>query len=135
MNLKRKLAALVAGVSLFAQSAVTAFAAEGNNGGNNVEDPSNSPANLILIILYVVVLIAMFYFLIIRPQKKRKKEEENMRNNIIVGADVVTIGGICGKIVQIKDDTLTIQTSIDNTLVEFKNWAVREIVAPVSDEK
>ncbi|MBO5417654.1 MAG: preprotein translocase subunit YajC [Clostridia bacterium] len=88
-----------------------------------------------MLLVYVVLIGAMFYFLIFRPQKKRKKEEEEMKNSIVLGVDVVTIGGICGKIINIKDDTITIQSSIDNTLIEFKSWAIREIQKPVSDEE
>ncbi len=96
------------------------------------EDPANAlswfqkiPA-WVLIVVYVVILGAMFYFLIIRPQRKRRKEEEEMKNSITLGQEVVTIGGIVGTIVNIKDDNITIQTSIDNSLVEVKNWAIRE---------
>jgi len=80
-----------------------------------------------IIIVYVVVLGGMFYFLIIRPNKKRKKEEEELKNSMCLGQDIVTIGGICGKIVSIKDDQITIQTSIDNTMIEVKNWAIKEV--------
>ena len=80
------------------------------------------------------VIILIFYFLIIRPQRKRKKEEEEMKNSICLGQDVVTIGGICGKIVNIKDDNITIQTSIDNTLIEFKSWAIREVKKEETDD-
>ena len=79
------------------------------------------------IILYVVFIVAIGYFLIFRPNKKRKKQEEKLRSSLMLGDQVVTIGGICGTIVNIKDDLITIESSIDKTLIEFKNWAIREI--------
>ena len=47
----------------------------------------------------LILLIVAMYFLLIRPQKKREKEVNNMRANLHVGDEIVTIGGICGKIV------------------------------------
>ena len=56
----------------------------------------------------LILLIVIMYFLLIRPQKKKEKAVTAMRNSIKVGDEVVTIGGICGKIVKTKDETLTI---------------------------
>ncbi|HHX71370.1 MAG TPA: preprotein translocase subunit YajC [Clostridiales bacterium] len=56
----------------------------------------------------LALLFAIFYFLIIRPQKKREKQMSELRNSLEVGDEIVTIGGICGKIVNVKDDTITI---------------------------
>ena len=81
----------------------------------------------VLIIIYVVILGAMFYFLILRPQRKRKKEEAEMKSSMTLGQEIVTIGGIVGTIVNIKDDNITIQTSLDNSLVEVKSWAIRVV--------
>ena len=50
-----------------------------------------------------------------------------MRNNIAVGDQIVTIGGICGKVIQTKDDTLIIQVGADKTKMEMKRWAVSTI--------
>ena len=79
------------------------------------------------LLIYIAVFALIIYFLIIRPNKKRKKEEEEMKNNIVLGVEVTTIGGIVGHVVNIKDDNITIETSMDKTLMEFKNWAIREV--------
>ena len=143
MKFKTKVIAIITIVALlvtqsclfaFAESAApTAVATAGANGQG--QNPGCGSQQIIMLLVYVVLIGAMFYFLIFRPQKKRKKEEEEMKNSIVLGVDVVTIGGICGKIINIKDDTITIQSSIDNTLIEFKSWAIREIKKPVSDEE
>ena len=106
--------------------AINAFAEDGAGAGA-APQPVAKGSSWIVIAIYVVLLALMFYFLIIKPNKKRKKEEAEMKNSLCLGVEVVTIGGICGKIVNIKDDEITIQTSIDNTLITFKNWAIREI--------
>ena len=76
----------------------------------------------------LVLLIVIMYFLLIRPQKKREKAVTAMRNSIKVGDEVVTIGGICGKIVKTKDETLTIQVGADKTKFEVMRWAISKVV-------
>ena len=76
----------------------------------------------------LVLLIVIMYFLLIRPQKKREKEVNAMRNAIKVGDEVITIGGICGKIVKTKDETLTIQVGADKVKFEIMRWAVSKVV-------
>lgn len=80
--------------------------------------------------LYFVVMIAVFYFLLIRPQKKREKEAKMMLESLMVGDKIVTIGGIYGKITQIKDDALIIETGALGNLssVKISRSAVKEIV-------
>ena len=51
-------------------------------------------------IVMLVVIFAAFYFFLIRPQKKKDKQVQDMRNGLQVGDEIVTIGGICGKIVK-----------------------------------
>ena len=59
-------------------------------------------------ILMLVVMFAALYFLMIRPQKKQEKQVNDMRNNLQVGDEITTIGGVIGKIVSIKEETITI---------------------------
>ncbi|MBE7056994.1 MAG: preprotein translocase subunit YajC [Ruminococcaceae bacterium] len=88
----------------------------------------------IWIIIYGA-MFALFYFLLIRPQKKKQKAEEELRNNIMMGDEITTIGGIVGRVVSIKDDDITIESSIDRTLIQFKKWAVRDIKKLVTDDE
>ena len=76
----------------------------------------------------LILLIVIMYFLLIRPQKKREKAVNEMRNSIKVGDEIVTIGGICGKIVKTKDEVLTIQVGADKTKFEIMRWAVSKVV-------
>jgi len=75
----------------------------------------------------IVVLFAIMYFLLIRPQKKQEKEIRDMRANLKVGDDIVTIGGICGKIVRVKENRLTIQVGADKTKFDIEKWGVSRI--------
>lgn len=61
----------------------------------------------------LILMIVIFYFLLIRPQKKRDKEVQKMRENIEIADEIVTIGGIIGRVVSIKDDTVVIETASD----------------------
>ncbi len=120
---------LVFGISTFlmtAFGAIAAFAAEADATANTTAKQTALPS-WVVIIVYVVLLGALFYFLIFRPQKKRQKEEQELKSSLCLGQQITTIGGIVGTIVNIKDDEITVQTSIDNTLITFKNWAIREV--------
>ena len=75
-------------------------------------------------ILMLVAMLGIFYFMMIRPENKRKKEAEQMRSDMKVGDEVVTIGGICGKVVHIKEDKFVIETSADQVRIEFAKWAL-----------
>lgn len=73
-------------------------------------------------------LLAIFYFFAIRPQRKKEKEIKEMRGSLKVGDEVVTIGGIYGKIVVVKDDVLTIESGSAKTKLELTRWAVGSVV-------
>ena len=66
------------------------------------------------------------YFLLIRPNSKRKKQEDQMRSSLEVGDEITTIGGICGRIVSIKDDadTFIIESGTDRNKIKIKKWAI-----------
>ena len=75
-------------------------------------------------IIMLVAMLAIFYFMMIRPENKRKKEAEQMRSSLKVGDEIVTIGGITGKVVQVKEDKFVIETGADQVRIEFAKWAL-----------
>ena len=79
-------------------------------------------------IIMTVIFILIFYFLIIRPQRKREKNIREMRGNLKVGDNIVTIGGIYGKILKIQDDILTIETGSDKVKIKVAKWAIANLV-------
>ena len=76
---------------------------------------------------FVVLLVAM-WLLLIRPQKKKEKEINNMRNSLKVGDEIITIGGICGKIVKVKDESIVIQVGAERVKFEMMKWSVSKVV-------
>ena len=84
-----------------------------------------SPA--VMQILMIVLLFAVMYFLMIRPQKKKDKQIQDMRKSLQVGDEIVTIGGICGKIVKTKDESFIIQVGADKVKFEMMRWSVSSV--------
>ena len=79
-------------------------------------------------ILILVLLFAVMYFLMIRPQKKRERETKAMRAGIGVGDEIVTIGGLCCKVVKTKEESIVVQVGPDKVKMEFMRWAVSKVV-------
>ena len=75
-------------------------------------------------IIMLVAMLGIFYFMMIRPENKRKKEAEQMRSSLKVGDEIVTIGGIHGKVVNVKEDKFVIETGADQVRIEFAKWAL-----------
>jgi preprotein translocase subunit YajC len=92
------------------------------------------PTDSTVIIIYVVCIIAFFYLFLIRPQKKRDKQANVMLGGMEVDDKVVTIGGVVGTVVNMKDDEVVVETSIDKTKITFKKVAVKEVIKPEKEE-
>ena len=75
-------------------------------------------------------LLVVMYFVMIRPQKKQEKEQNDMRNNLAVGDEITTIGGIIGKITSIKEETCIIETGRDKCRIRILKSAVRCVDVP-----
>jgi len=86
--------------------------------------PVNAGSSAIMTIVMLVILVAVMFFMS-RSQKKQEKETNDMRNNLAVGDEITTIGGIIGKIISIKDETVLIETSGDKTKIRILKSAVK----------
>ncbi len=84
-------------------------------------------------ILMIVVMIAVFYFFMYRPQKKQERETAAMRNSLEVGDEITTIGGIIGKVVSIKEETVMIETGRDGTKIRILRNAIKSIDVKAED--
>lgn len=74
------------------------------------------------------VFFGFIYLIFLRPQQKRKKKEESMRKSAEIGDEITTIGGICGRIVGIKDEsTVIIETGSDRNKLRIKRWAIATV--------
>lgn len=78
-------------------------------------------------VIYLVAFMGIFYFLLIRPQNKKNNELKKLRDSITVGDDIVTIGGIKGKIRGISGDDVTLEISSDNHMMVIKKWAIHSV--------
>ena len=76
-------------------------------------------------LLMMVLVFAVMYFILIRPENKRKKQAEEMRSNLSLGDEIVTIGGMTGKMVQITEETVTFETGEDRVRIQIKKWAIQ----------
>ena len=85
----------------------------------------NMSSMLIMLLVYGAIIAAM-YFIFFRPQNKKKKKEAEMRKNAQVGDEITTIGGICGRIIAVKDETdsVIIETGSDRSKVRLARWAI-----------
>ena len=82
-------------------------------------------------LLPIILMFGLLYFLMIRPQKKKEKEVTDMRSSVEVGDEITTIGGIVGRVVNIKDEFITIETGADKTKIKFMRWAIQSKEAKI----
>ena len=78
-------------------------------------------------ILMLVLFIGAMYFFMIRPQKKQEKQIAEMRNNLMIGDEVTTNGGILGRVVHVKDDVVTLETGSDRLKIKVRKWAIATV--------
>lgn len=90
---------------------------------------------IFVLLIYGVFFLAM-YLIFFRPQSKKKKKEAEMRKNAQVGDEITTIGGICGRIVAVKDesDSVVIETGSDKAKMRVKRWAIGSVDTVHEDE-
>ena len=84
--------------------------------------------------LLLIGMIALMYFFMIRPQKKQEKEIAEMRNNLMLGDEVTTNGGILGRVVHIKDDVVTLETGSDRLKIKVRKWAIATVDKKVGEQ-
>ena len=87
----------------------------------------NGGSGSLLSLLIFPLLLVIMYFFMIRPQRKQEKEATAMRNSLAVGDEVTTIGGIIGRVINVKDDTFVLETTRDRTRIRFERSAVKRI--------
>lgn len=77
-----------------------------------------------MLAIYALIFGAMWFFLI-RPQKKKQKEEQKMRENLSIGDEIVTIGGIYGRVISLKEDVIVIESKSDHSKLTIARWALQ----------
>lgn len=82
-----------------------------------------------------IAFLVIFYIFAIRPQKKREKEIREMRDSLRVGDKIITIGGIYGKVLKVKEDMLTIEVGSNKTKIDITKWAVGSTIVKGKEPK
>ncbi|GAA6514121.1 preprotein translocase subunit YajC [Merdimmobilis hominis] len=91
-----------------------------------LQTPTNASMAMFTQFAMIAAMFAILYFFMIRPQKKKEKEIQLMRSKLEVGDEIVTIGGIIGRVVNIKDETIVIETGSDRSKIRITRWAVQQ---------
>lgn len=78
-------------------------------------------------IIMMGAVLLVFYFVMIRPQNKKEKEQQKMRNELNIGDEVISIGGIVGRVISIKEDTILVESGTDRVKIRLKKWSVQEV--------
>lgn len=100
---------------------------------------TGAQGSMMTTLITFVLIILIFYFLMIRPQKKKDKEAKEMLDAMKKGDKVVSIGGVHGTVIAVKDQTVIVKVD-DNTRLEFSKNAISQVVdkvkqAPVTNAK
>ncbi len=90
------------------------------------ENNANTGGSMLMTFLPIIAVIVVFYFFLIRPQKKKENEAKAMRENVQIGDEIMTIGGIVGLVVRKTEDTVVIETGTDKSKLRIKMWAIQE---------
>lgn len=83
-----------------------------------------TPGGMASPLIMMVLMLVIFYFMLIRPENKRKKEAEKMRSSVKKGDRIVTIGGVAGVVVDVKESRIVMETGADQVRIEFEKWAI-----------
>ena len=102
-----------------------AFSLFGSGSAAGADGTTASTGGSYGFIIMMVVLFGGMYFLTIRPQKKQQKKDQEMRESTQVGDEITTIGGIMGRVVTVKDDSIVIETGADRNKMKLARWAIQ----------
>ena len=86
-------------------------------------------------IVWIGLIIAMVVMLVVSSRQRKKQDQEaaSMRDNLTVGDEVTTIGGIIGKVVSIKEETFVLETTKEKTHIRFLKGAIRSVDVKIAD--
>ena len=92
---------------------------------DNAKTPGGGMSLILMVLVYAVIFGAM-YFIFIRPNRKKQKEEQKMRENLQIGDEIVTIGGIYGRVISLKEDSMVIESKADRSKMTIARWALQQ---------
>lgn len=124
--MKKRVKAVWATIAaLFAMNATTVFAESAGTADAGAAAGVGGGSFLIIILVFVALYGWMFW-----SERKRKKGVQSMLDSMAAGDEAVTIGGITGKILNVKDETVTLEVGANRTNLEFQKWAIKTVTKP-----
>lgn len=112
-------------------STMLATADAGPSGAELAAGATGAGANNWIQMLIFIVPLGLMYLILIVPQRKKEKKQKLKINSAVVGDQIITIGGLAGRVVNIKDDDVTFETSIERTKITIKKWAIKDLIKPM----
>lgn len=97
---------------------------------NLFETPTQeSGTNILFIIVLYAALFGLLYLFLIRPKSKRQKQDQKLRDNLEIGDEITTIGGIMGRVIAIREDedAIIIETGSDRVKMKLKRWSISTV--------
>jgi preprotein translocase subunit YajC len=105
---------------------LAAASGSATSGSGDAAAAGSAGGSFMAMMLPMVLIIVFFWFVMIRPQKKKEQQATQMRQNVQIGDEIATIGGIVGIVIKKAEDTIVIETGGDKSRLRIKTWAVQE---------
>ena len=130
----KTLFALLGGVCGTALCTVTAFAEEAASAGSaDANATANATMQLLTSVIPFAIALVLLYFILLRPQQKREKQAQQMRENVRVGDEICTAGGLVGIVIRVTDDTVVLETGGERSKIRVKKWAIHENITQMEE--
>lgn len=129
----------IAASAVSALAAMTTFCmqafAEGEAAAGTADNAAAAPGagGLLASFLPLVIALVLMWLFLFRPQQKREKEAQKMRDNVRVGDEVCTAGGLVGIVIRITEDTIVIETGGERSKIRVKKWAIHENITQIEE--
>ena len=126
-----RLLASCSGAALGISAIVLTASAEGEAATTTAQQGSLG-AMLISMAPFIIALF-LLWLLLLRPQQKREKEAQKMRDNVRVGDEICTAGGLVGIVIRVTDDTVVVETGGERSKIRVKKWAIHENITQMEE--
>ncbi len=121
-------------VSVCSAVAALSMVVSAEGATTTTEGGTTTWTGMLVSLLPFVIAIFLLYLVMFRPQQKREKELQKMRDNVKVGDEISTAGGIVGFVVRVQDDTVVIETGGDRSKIRIKKWAIHENITQMEEQ-
>lgn len=136
MNMMKKACAgLMSAAASGTLLSLTAFASENAAASSGNGTQASTMTAMLFQFGPLVAALILLYFILLRPQQKREKEAQAMRENVHVGEEVCTAGGIVGIVLKVEDDTVVIETGAERNKIRIKKWAIHENITQMEQKQ